>query len=61
MNEETMKPSSKHSEIILAGTGGQGLILSGMMLAEAAILEPQERGADPVLRHCQPGACRSLK
>ncbi len=39
MNEETMKPSSKHSEIILAGTGGQGLILSGMMLAEAAILE----------------------
>ena len=30
---------STHSEIILAGTGGQGLILSGMLLAEAAILE----------------------
>ena len=28
-----------HSEIILAGTGGQGLILSGIILAEAAILE----------------------
>jgi len=26
-------------EIVLAGTGGQGLILSGMLLAEAAILE----------------------
>jgi len=34
-----MKPMSKHSEIILAGTGGQGLILSGIMLAEAAMLE----------------------
>lgn len=30
---------NKHSEIILAGSGGQGLILSGIMLAEAAILE----------------------
>lgn len=30
---------SKHSEIILAGSGGQGLILSGILLAEAAILE----------------------
>lgn len=30
---------TKHSEIILAGSGGQGLILSGIMLAEAAILE----------------------
>jgi len=28
-----------HSEIILAGTGGQGLILSGILLAEAAMLE----------------------
>lgn len=28
-----------HSEIILAGSGGQGLILSGIILAEAAILE----------------------
>ena len=28
-----------HSEIILAGTGGQGLILSGIMLAEAAMQE----------------------
>ena len=32
-----MKPG--HSEIILAGSGGQGLILSGIMLAEAAMLE----------------------
>jgi len=30
---------NKHSEIILAGTGGQGLILSGILLAEAAMLE----------------------
>jgi 2-oxoglutarate ferredoxin oxidoreductase subunit gamma len=34
-----MKPMNKHSEIILAGTGGQGLILAGIMLAEAAMLE----------------------
>jgi 2-oxoglutarate ferredoxin oxidoreductase subunit gamma len=34
-----MKPLNKHSEIILAGTGGQGLILSGILLAEAAMLE----------------------
>lgn len=34
-----MKPANRHSEIILAGTGGQGLILSGIMLAEAAMLE----------------------
>jgi 2-oxoglutarate ferredoxin oxidoreductase subunit gamma len=30
---------NNHSEIILAGSGGQGLILSGIMLAEAAMLE----------------------
>jgi len=30
---------STHSEIILAGSGGQGLILSGIMLAEAAMQE----------------------
>jgi 2-oxoglutarate ferredoxin oxidoreductase subunit gamma len=34
-----MKEQSTHHEIILAGTGGQGLILSGILLAEAAILE----------------------
>ena len=34
-----MKTTGKHSEIILAGSGGQGLILSGIILAEAAILE----------------------
>ncbi len=34
-----MKPMNKHSEIILAGSGGQGLILSGILLAEAAMLE----------------------
>ena len=30
---------NRHSEIILAGSGGQGLILSGIILAEAAMLE----------------------
>lgn len=30
---------NRHSEIILAGSGGQGLILSGILLAEAAMLE----------------------
>jgi 2-oxoglutarate ferredoxin oxidoreductase subunit gamma len=34
-----MKPGSSHREIILAGTGGQGLIVAGIMLAEAAMLE----------------------
>jgi len=34
-----MTTESRHVEIILAGTGGQGLILSGILLAEAAILE----------------------
>lgn len=36
---QTMQAASTHSEIILAGSGGQGLILSGIMLAEAAMLE----------------------
>jgi len=35
----TMTPARGHTEIILAGSGGQGLILSGILLAEAAILE----------------------
>jgi 2-oxoglutarate ferredoxin oxidoreductase subunit gamma len=34
-----MKRSASHREIILAGTGGQGLIVSGILLAEAAMLE----------------------
>jgi 2-oxoglutarate ferredoxin oxidoreductase subunit gamma len=34
-----MKRARSHSEIILAGSGGQGLILSGIMLAEAAMIE----------------------
>src|SRR3974390_858077 len=34
-----MKRSTSHREIILAGTGGQGLIVSGILLAEAAMLE----------------------
>ena len=34
-----MQLMKTHSELILAGTGGQGLILSGIMLAEAAMLE----------------------
>ena len=36
---QAMQPANTHSEIILAGSGGQGLILSGIMLAEAAMLE----------------------
>ncbi len=34
-----MKPSPSHREIILAGSGGQGLVLSAILLAEAALLE----------------------
>jgi 2-oxoglutarate ferredoxin oxidoreductase subunit gamma len=34
-----MKEHQQRFEVILAGSGGQGLVLSGMMLAEAAILE----------------------
>jgi 2-oxoglutarate ferredoxin oxidoreductase subunit gamma len=34
-----MKPERTHVEIILAGSGGQGLILSGILLAEAAMHE----------------------
>ena len=34
-----MKPAATHREIILGGSGGQGLILSAILLAEAAILE----------------------
>jgi 2-oxoglutarate ferredoxin oxidoreductase subunit gamma len=34
-----MTTQTNHFEVILAGTGGQGLILSGILLAEAAILE----------------------
>ena len=34
-----MKRSPSHKEVILAGSGGQGLVLSAMLLAEAAMLE----------------------
>ncbi len=34
-----MAVRSTHREVVLAGSGGQGLILSAMLLAEAAILE----------------------
>ncbi len=34
-----MTMAGKHTEIILAGTGGQGLILAGILLAEAAMRE----------------------
>ncbi|WP_028323269.1 2-oxoacid:acceptor oxidoreductase family protein [Desulfatirhabdium butyrativorans] len=34
-----MTTENTHVEVILAGTGGQGLILAGILLAEAAILE----------------------
>ena len=34
-----MAASRRHTEIILAGSGGQGLILSGILLAEAAMNE----------------------
>ena len=35
----TMSPARRHTEVILAGSGGQGLILSGILLAEAAMNE----------------------
>lgn len=34
-----MKQSASHREVILAGSGGQGLVLSAVLLAEAAMLE----------------------
>jgi 2-oxoglutarate ferredoxin oxidoreductase subunit gamma len=34
-----MVPARRHTEVILAGSGGQGLILSGILLAEAAMNE----------------------
>ena len=34
-----MRPHSSRREIILAGSGGQGLVLSAVLLAEAALLE----------------------
>jgi 2-oxoglutarate ferredoxin oxidoreductase subunit gamma len=34
-----MERTKKRYEVILAGSGGQGMILSGIILAEAAILE----------------------
>ena len=34
-----MKPAGAHREVILAGSGGQGLVLSAILLAEAAMLE----------------------
>ncbi len=34
-----MRPHSPRREIILAGSGGQGLVLSAVLLAEAALLE----------------------
>ena len=34
-----MRTEKQHVEVILAGTGGQGLILAGILLAEAAIFE----------------------
>lgn len=34
-----MKQSAKHREVIVAGSGGQGLVLSAILLAEAAMLE----------------------
>jgi 2-oxoglutarate ferredoxin oxidoreductase subunit gamma len=34
-----MRADTHHRELILAGSGGQGLVLSAMLLAEAALLE----------------------
>jgi 2-oxoglutarate ferredoxin oxidoreductase subunit gamma len=34
-----MKQAAGHREVILGGSGGQGLVLSAVLLAEAAILE----------------------
>jgi 2-oxoglutarate ferredoxin oxidoreductase subunit gamma len=36
---QSMAPANAHFEVILSGTGGQGLILAGILLAEAAIRE----------------------
>ncbi|MHB9096591.1 MAG: 2-oxoacid:acceptor oxidoreductase family protein [Syntrophales bacterium] len=36
---ETMDGKKERYEVIMAGSGGQGLVVSGIMLAEAAILE----------------------
>lgn len=36
---QSTAPANAHFEVILAGTGGQGLILAGILLAEAAIRE----------------------
>ncbi len=34
-----MTSAKRHQEIVLAGSGGQGLVLTGILLAEAALLE----------------------
>jgi len=34
-----MKRAAAHREVVLAGSGGQGLVLSAILLAEAAMLE----------------------
>jgi 2-oxoglutarate ferredoxin oxidoreductase subunit gamma len=39
---DRMITGNHHFEVILAGSGGQGLILAGILLAEAAILEGKQ-------------------
>ena len=50
--------TDKRREVRFAGSGGQGLILSGIILAEAAVAEGLERGAKPKL---WPGGSRRFQ
>ena len=43
------------TEIRLAGSGGQGLITAGIILAEAAIYDRKNGGSKPILRSRSPG------
>jgi 2-oxoglutarate ferredoxin oxidoreductase subunit gamma len=54
-----MTTRSDHFEVILAGTGGQGLILSGILLAEAAILEGKNVVQTQSYGTRAAGGCRS--
>ena len=50
------KEKKERYEVILAGSGGQGLVLSGIMLAEAAILEGKNVVQTRLVRHLPRGA-----
>jgi len=55
-----MTTEKRHFEVILAGTGGQGLILSGILLAEAAILG-HKKGSFTGAISDRPGAFEQLR